>query len=485
MKQLGPIRAVIVATGMTPSMSSMTKHRPSASLKVLDKPIVEHVIEYLILNGLNSFDLILSHHPEKIENILGNGERWGANIHYHLVPDPLRPFTSLSALLHEWKEENVLFAKGTVLPYFDFKSCSEKFQLSEKPSLLMYPHEEWSGWGFFKKNFFHEFARDTTEDNFIDKMRNTSYESLKAVPFLAITSYKNLQQNNLSLLSKTTPSHLFPSTSKMIEPGVWISRATTLHPRAKINPPVFIGEHCQIRENATVGPYVVVENNCIIDSQSSLKNTLVCQRSYIGEGLDIYESIVDRDLLINLTHETQIRISDHFILGEMKAPSLKETLLKSFGRYLAFVLILLFSPLFLILSLCYPIKNKFFVKLPTLPDINHWKTLSLYKYDIPEHPDGFFASLPLLYNIIRGDLNITGLPPHTLEEVQNLSEDWKHIYLNSKVGLITLADVELPDHASETERFTCDAYYHTHTSIKYDFRLAFRWLYMQIFGKAK
>lgn len=470
------MRAVIIATGVAPGMSSITKHRPSSALKILDKPIIEHIIEFLILNDLNTFDLVLSHHPEKIEKILGNGERWGANIQYHLISNPIFPLSTLPLLMGAWEEENILFAKGTVLPQFDFKSCYAQFKSSGKTSLLMYPHQEWSGWGFFKKKAFCDLSRTTTEENFIETMEKRGYWPMKALPFLSVNSYKELKKNNLSLLNPKTPTHLFPSSARMVEPGIWISRATTLHPKARITPPVFIGEHCQIREEANIGPYVVIENNCIIDSQSFVKNTLVCQKSYIGEGLEVNESIVDRDLLINLAHDTQVRISDHFILGEMKLPSLKETILRSLGRYLACLMIVLLAPLLLFLIFCYPIKKKPVVKVPSLPDPNHWKIFSLYTFDMPKNSDSFWASLPKLFNILKGDMNITGLPPRTVHEVMQLSEDWQHIHLNGKLGLITLADVELPPEATPEDFFTAEAYYQAHTSVKYDILLALRWL---------
>ena len=64
-----------------------------------------------------------------------------------------------------------------------------------------------------------------------------------------------------------------------------------------------------------------MENNCIVDAGSLIQDSIIFQKSYIGEALGIKDSIVDRNLLINLTHGTSIHIEDDFILSELSPPS--------------------------------------------------------------------------------------------------------------------------------------------------------------------
>lgn len=481
------MRTILLATGYREELAPLISFRPSPLFRVLDRPIIEPVIEFLITHDIHQYDIFLSHLPAMIEAHLHEGHRWGAQFTYHLIKDANSTFYSLKHILEQCEDTPVFLTQADALPLFSFEELLETYRRALMPTLLFYPSKTWSGWGIFPASFFHKIPKETTLDNLFSYLTPTQYKIVKALPFLSVYNFIDWQKSNQKLISKKSQSmhypFFYPSTANLIEPGVWVSRAATLHSTVKIRPPVFIGEYCQIKAHAQIGPNVIIENNSVVDSKSLVEDSLICQQSYVGEGLEIRSCIIDRRELINLQHNTKISIENDFILGELKPPSFRDYLLKSLGKYLAFFLIVLLSPLFLFLYLTRYVYKYPVILLPASLDPLHWKTVTLFYFaktvqnDPPIKPKGYLAALPLLFNILRGELHFTGVPPRTRAEVESLSSDWRRFYLNSKMGLITLAMVEQTTNPSQENLYTAEAYYVANTGLWYDIKLCIRWLF--------
>ena len=85
------MRAVIVATGVGPDLAPLDERHPVPLLPLGDCPFIQHVVEYCIRQGVTRFDFILSHLPERIEQHLGDGKRWGSTFTYHLARRLVQP----------------------------------------------------------------------------------------------------------------------------------------------------------------------------------------------------------------------------------------------------------------------------------------------------------------------------------------------------------------------------------------------------------
>ena len=444
---LKDVRAVLLATGYRPELEPLVHYRPVPLFRILDKPMIEHIIEFLVRQGVRHCDIILSHLPYKVETLLEAGSRWGIHINYHLAKNPARPFLPLFPVIDHWKEEKILLGTADTLPNFHLESLLTTYGEGPSPTLLLYPSKEWTGWCLISKEKLKLLPHEFYEEDFTSYFKPSQYRIEKALPFLSIRSLLDYQKTNFKLLSLKSVSQHFPITARMIEPGVWISRATTIHPSARIRGPVFIGENCQIKQHAQIGPYVVIENNSVIENKSIVEDALICQRSYVGEGLEVRHSIIDRNILINLALETHVVIHDDFILAELKAPSFRQYLLRSLGRYFAVVLIVIFSPILGVLYLTRNIQKNQMLLLPSAWERHRWKTFDLMSFTKNKKhsqkiPKGFFACLPMLINVINGELHFTGVSPRSPEEVEQLPPDWRNLYLKSKAGLITLAMLE-------------------------------------------
>ena len=80
--------AILNATGETEKLRPLTDMMPSPMVPVVDRPIMEYVIELLARQGIKKIIVSLHHLANQIEAYFGNGQRWGVSIEYVLQKEP-------------------------------------------------------------------------------------------------------------------------------------------------------------------------------------------------------------------------------------------------------------------------------------------------------------------------------------------------------------------------------------------------------------
>lgn len=472
-------RAILIATGYRAELEPLVQHRPTPLIKIVDKPILVHIIEFLAKQGIKQFDLILNHLPQQIELLLNDGTRWGIKTTFHLARNSKYPFIPLKPTLETWGSETIVLGQADCLPKF-FK---HPFSVQEEsPLLFHYPSREWTGWGLFPANLFNEIPADTTLEELPAKIK-APYISTKAIPFLSTHNFHEIIQSNIRFLKETSHTGLYPSGAHMVEPGIWISRAVSIHPGIVINPPIFIGENCQIKADVHLGPNAIIENNCVIDKGSNIQNSIICQKSYVGEELNIDNSIIDRNLIINLSHQSLLYIHDDFILSELSPPHLMDYPLKWLERLFAFLLIIVLFPFYLTMKISCTLVARQVLELPAE---GRWKTFDWMQFfpkdgQPPNRFQSIFLRLPVLFHILSGKAHFVGVRPRTKEETEQLPPDWQKLYLKCKVGLISLDRLDFESTVNPDDIYASEAYYAVHMGLGFDIILLMRWFKKNFF----
>lgn len=76
------MKAVILAAGKGTRMGELTSELPKPMLRVQGKPILQHIMEGLMEAGVRDFFIVTGFRAEVIESHFGNGDQFGARIHY-------------------------------------------------------------------------------------------------------------------------------------------------------------------------------------------------------------------------------------------------------------------------------------------------------------------------------------------------------------------------------------------------------------------
>lgn len=477
---------VIIATGETDRMKALGMSIPVSMVPLMDRPFIQHVIEALASRGRKDIDIVLSHHPELIEKLLGDGSRWGCTFRYHLVRSFPQVTRTLRSLGQDSHGEPLLVADATSIPLAGltmpdpktmkkgpfFYSCTVRDNDRDDPG------REWSGWAWIPAWMLGELPElsswnDLYPWSLARFRKKCAIEQAGAV--LRIDTYSGILDAQRQVLDKSFHGLLLTGTE--VEEGVWLSRNVVIHPEALITPPVFLGQNCRIERGAQVGPHVVVCRNCVLDERTSVANSLIFPNTYVGQSLELSDAIVDQNRLINERYSSEIFITDSFILSGISEKQVRKWLSGVFSRVFAMTLLavaVLFFPVLLYSwkKICpgYEIQRKQVVKLPAKSDPALWKTYRLFRLmaaegtDQEDPPASYLAHflsvmLPGLVNAARGDIQIVGNEPRTNAEIASLDPEWRTAYLGSKAGLITESLITSGPDASIDEVYSAEMLY--------------------------
>ena len=464
--------AIINAATQRSEMHGLDDHLPLPLFPLGDRPILHHVVDFLIGQGVRRFEFMLGHFPEKIENYLGDGARWGCSFGFHLLPvasDPLRAVERIAAGL----DSEIVLGRGDRLPEFQLSSVST-------PTMLLNGERAWTGWAVLPPGR-HSLAALRTPAPGETKTAGPIFTEMVVSRELSFENVQTLVRSQQDILNGT-----FATTEiggSQTEAGIWISRNVSLHSTAKLVPPVYLGPNCRIEAGAKIGPYAVISEGSIIDEQSSVTNSVVAPRTYIGQGLELDHVIVDRNRLVNTTLETAFLVSDSFLLSGLsrqKKPWVFRRIASRVGALALFLLLLpiaALSLLVLFLTGKCEFVNQRALRLPTLDDARTWTECGYLRFHLHEGTRAgwwtyFVAEVwPGLLSVMMGDMYLVGVKPRSLREVEMLPGDWRSIYLSSKAGLVTEALVMFGRNPSEDELYTAEAYYTAVESIHHDVKL--------------
>lgn len=476
------MRAIILCTSPGDEPGPLDDRHPTGMLPLVDRPMLQHVIEALVAQDVRELDLVLGDRPELVEGFVDDGSRWGCAVRYHLPRDPSRPARTLRILAGDADEEPVVLARADVLPSVDLAATRPAGD--EGGGLFVRTDGEataWTGWAWIRTSWLGALSDDDDADALEPWLLAREHMSRHKVDALDTRNVHGLRDANRRVIGGTFDGLL--TTGREVEPGVWLSRNVMLHPTARVTAPVYLGPNTRIGAGAQLGPHAVIGANTILDRRATVADSLVLPGSYVGEGLDLDGVLVDRNRLVNLEHGASYTVTDGFILGSTETAGLRGWLRRLLGRLVAVALLLLGWPALLLTWLLLLIGRRGPVwhqldalALPAERDETTWRTTRLRAFvpltvrDAPPSPrDLLLRVLPLMTCVLTGRLWLVGVPPRSPDEVRELGADWRALLLGAKAGVIWEAHVSRPQ--DEDAVYAAESYYVAQGSLLHDIRL--------------
>ncbi len=434
-------------------------------LPVMGKPWIQHCIESIERLGVREVAVYLSQYADELEQMIGDGERWGLSVSYHLVKRnvsvPKR--AASSAFLKD--DEPVLYCTLNTLPAL-------------KPEHL-------------KQSGRFTGSRDTRW-RWCTRKELADFASLPETPVEAL--FLEQPQDYLdtlkSVLSSGGGNLVF--LGKLLRTGIWAGPGCSISPSAALVPPVYIGSQVRIGDGAIVGPNAEIGQRSIIDSQSVIIDSSLLPGSYVGKSLDIKQCIIHRSQVLHVPISAVYTSTDGLLLSSVessRAPGSSPAALPA--RILAAVLAAVSLPVQAVLLLLNLLVNKRgliryeAVVIPQQYIPGSLDELITRRESVLKCTDEITGSiwnhllwqvLPGLWSVAAGRKRFFGLPARTPEEFHQLTADWRGIYLRSKPGLISEADV-IYDGLQETEMlFASEMFQSANDSFRFNASLLKRYL---------
>lgn len=447
------MRAVVLAGGAGMRLWPLTRDRPAAMLPVVNRPVIEHLLEHLGRHGVDSATLTLHHCPHAVEAWLVDGTRIGLRLDYTLERVPLGTAGSARRVAAAWTEPFVL-ASGTALTAADLSKAAAFHQAHGAAlTLLVAPATGADGavglsrdgrvrrrvragagaYGLTDLAIVSPSAFAVLPDagrptdliaDLLPRLLRAGrpvYGHVCSGPALAIRTLADLLAANRRALAGELPHLVLPGVET--EPGVRVCRGAQVHPRARLVPPVLVGANAMVDRDAVLAG-TVIGDDVIVDSGSTIERSVVLPRTHVGGDLHLEGAVVSPEGVGRAEPTTWIDVRDDSLLADTRAPGPLAAGHVA-GRLAAAVLLGVTAPLWIpgLLALAVESRGRPFRARRIVGA--HGRPASL-RTVAARGPCGHalrrlgWQRLPHVWNVLRGDLCWVGTTPRTQAEMAAL-----------------------------------------------------------------
>jgi len=129
------VKAVILAGGLGTRLQPYTTFLPKAMLPLGDKPLLEHLINWIKKNKIDSIVICVSYLRKSIEDYFEDGSRFGVDIQYAISNRPLATAGQLKTA-EEYIDDTFVCVYGDSIFDFNLKSMIYHHK-KKKPAITM------------------------------------------------------------------------------------------------------------------------------------------------------------------------------------------------------------------------------------------------------------------------------------------------------------------------------------------------------------
>jgi NDP-sugar pyrophosphorylase family protein len=497
------MQIIILPFHKNEGLSVLNDWIPEALLPVVNKPIMEHLIELLVQHQIRTMTLCLSHMPHETEKYFGNGSKWGASFSYslpgsygHLAEvlkrfgQPSEPYLCLPINMvtdldinqfiaaHREGGGDVTLAQTSC--HMDGLSTTDPIIFSGMQACPMILMPRALSVLFQYPDFLDvaDMIKFLNSRGLIIKTYQTSCSHQ------LIQSLQDYSKVHKRILKQEFKTITIPG--KEIAPGLWIGRNSTIHPQAELRPPLVIGQNSIIRNRVAVAESVVGDS-VIIDQDADIKSSIILDETYVGSNLEVKDMVIKKTLMVQIHSGIHVCVGDEVILGDLKKREFAAFIERLGNVGAALILLILFSPILIPLglySLLRPSKNFLYAEKRYGP--SRYGDLSAEILPAPfflyafRSKWRFIHKFPGLINVIRGDLSLVGNSPLTETQLEQLREDWEKLRFTAPAGLFHIWEAEGSTDSTWNEKVVMEGYYAASRSYWGDVKILLKSLFSPI-----
>ncbi len=320
-----------MAGGQGTRLRPLTSNQPKPMLPIVNRPIMEHIIELLARHGFREQIATVQFLASVIRSYFGNGEDLGVQLTYATEESPLGTAGSVKNAEDELRDDTFVVISGDALTDIDLtklvqyhreKGAVATICLKSVPNPLEFgvviTREDGSIDRFLEKPNWGEVFSDTIntgiyvlEPEIFDLIpENTVFdfsEDLfplildKGLPLFGyvaegywtdvgtIDSYMNAQRDVLEAKVQVEPPGF------ALGERIWLGEGSEIDPGARIDGPAVIGENCRIEQGAHLREYTVLGANVVVKEGAFVHRATIHDNAYIGPMTNIRGCIVGRN----------------------------------------------------------------------------------------------------------------------------------------------------------------------------------------------
>ncbi len=349
----GNMKAIIMAGGEGTRLRPLTSNQPKPMVPVINKPVMEHIIELLRNHGIKEIIATLHFLPPLIKTYFGEGSDLGVHLSYSTEDQPLGTAGSVKNV-ERFLNDTFIVISGDAITDIDLTAAIEFHKENRSlATLVLKKVENPLQFGvvvtkedgridkFLEKPTWGQVFSDTVntgiyilEPEILEKIpEDTVYDFSKELfPKLLksrrrlfgyitdgywwdignVDQYLKVQHDILARKTKIEPDGF------KIGRSVWINEGAKIDPQADLKGPIVIGKNSKIEAGARIRPYTVIGSNTVIKTGAFLNRAIIWDNVYVGPGAQLRGCVVGRncDIKKSARLDEGATIGDNCVIGE-------------------------------------------------------------------------------------------------------------------------------------------------------------------------
>jgi NDP-sugar pyrophosphorylase family protein len=469
------MKAIVFADRNGEELQPLTENTCVGLMPIAGKPVILHAVESLGRAGIRHAFIVISSHAESIEELLGEGTRWGMQLEYVLAPPSEQPESIIARMRHKLGQE-FLVLRGDVLRSHIIESFLNKAANVSDAHCCATINGQSAAVCLVRDSGQPSCGRWTYPQTEGARVKVGTPIDMPDSAMSLINSFSAYHQTNFEVLRGSYPGLLIPG--KKFGNGVTRARGSRLPASVPTKSQVFAGAFCHVEGDVELLEDAVLSDGVIVDKKASVKSTVVFPYSYIGQSVELTNAIVCPPYLIRVDTGAVTRVTDAFLLCDLKRTPVGSWASNVINRFVGMILLLLSAPLWPIALLGTffkssraSIRKRVFIGNMTRrgefgeEQRQEFQTAEL-AIDVP-----VLRHLPKLWAVAGGHLRLIGVSPLSPTEFETRTEEWERIRDRAPSGLLGPSQLFLSGDASTEERLLLEGEYAANRSLWRDLGL--------------
>lgn len=132
---------MVLSAGYGTRLWPLTEDRTKPAIPILGKPLVGYVAEYLAGFGVKEIIVNLHHRPESVRRSLGDGKKFGVNLHYVEEPEILGTSGALDNARALLEGESFIVINGKIITNIDLHAAWDTHRrMNALATLILLPN---------------------------------------------------------------------------------------------------------------------------------------------------------------------------------------------------------------------------------------------------------------------------------------------------------------------------------------------------------
>jgi NDP-sugar pyrophosphorylase family protein len=324
------VQAVILAGGMGTRLRPLTLNCPKPIVPLLNVPFLHHQLALLAAHGITDVILSVSHLPDVIRAVMGDGRAAGVRLRYVVEAEPLGTAGGVRNAA-DLVSGRVVVLNGDILTDLDLGAMLAAHETrGARASIYLTPVENPTVYGlvelepdgrvrrFMEKPGWDEVTTNTVnagiyvlerelleliprdqphsiEREFFPMLLERRVSFVGHVPrayWLDIGTAAKYLQAHQDLLDRQVQSHV-ALPGRRVQEG-WLDPGADLHSTVRLRGPVVIGAGCRLEPDVVVGPGVVLGPGCHLGPGAHVEGSVLWENVAVGAGARLAGCLIGR-----------------------------------------------------------------------------------------------------------------------------------------------------------------------------------------------